>query len=119
MAKHARGRHRAARPLRLAVPLLAAVLALVPAMTLTADRPASPPPSATAPTTAGPSAAPSRGGEAPRRPGIPSHAPPLSPAPSCTVGAKLVPTCHVLWGAAAGGLGALPRGEALRDAEAA
>lgn len=44
-----------------------------------------------------------------------------APAPnngSCTLGAKLVPTCDVLWGAAAGGFTDTPRDEALRTWEA-
>ena len=45
---------------------------------------------------------------------------PTTPAdPSdCTVDAKLVPTCNVLWGSAAGGFSDTPRDQALREWEA-
>jgi hypothetical protein len=46
----------------------------------------------------------------------PTAAPPTGPA-QCTVDAKLVPTCGVLWGAAAGGFTTAPRDQALRDWE--
>jgi len=60
--------------------------------------------------------APDAAGEGIRRPGVPLRA---QPAPrACTLGAKLVPTCNVLWGAAAGGFGPLPRDEAVRAWEA-
>lgn len=52
----------------------------------------------------------------PTTPG-PTPAPPADPA-NCTVGAKLVPTCNVLWGAAAGGFSETPRDQALREWEA-
>jgi hypothetical protein len=38
--------------------------------------------------------------------------------PACTVDAKLVPSCGVLWGAAAGGFSNAPRDEALKTFEA-
>jgi len=38
--------------------------------------------------------------------------------PKCTVDAKLVPSCGVLWGAAAGGFSDAPRDEALKTFEA-
>ncbi len=42
-----------------------------------------------------------------------------APAPAkCTVDAKLVPSCGVLWGAAAGGFSDTPRDEALKTFEA-
>ncbi|GGJ81987.1 hypothetical protein GCM10010123_09700 [Pilimelia anulata] len=42
-----------------------------------------------------------------------------APKPAeCTVDAKLVPTCGVLWGAAAGGFSETPRDRALREWEA-
>ncbi|WP_249714291.1 glycoside hydrolase family 26 protein [Rhizomonospora bruguierae] len=52
----------------------------------------------------------------------PATTAPASPAPSptgstCTVDAKLVPSCNLLWGAAAGGFGSVPRDRALRDWE--
>ncbi|OLB64285.1 MAG: endoglucanase [Actinobacteria bacterium 13_2_20CM_2_72_6] len=76
MPKHARRRPRHRRRIRLAVPLLVALLAAIPAD-------------------------------------------PVAPAPGCTIGPKLVPTCHVLWGAAAGGFGPVRREEAVRTWEAA
>jgi hypothetical protein len=45
-------------------------------------------------------------------------APAQAAAPACTTGAKLVPTCGVLWGAAAGGFTSTPRDKALTDWEA-
>ncbi|GIJ43842.1 hypothetical protein Val02_07280 [Virgisporangium aliadipatigenens] len=42
---------------------------------------------------------------------------PAKPAPNCTVDAKLVPSCNILWGAAAGGFSDTPRDEALRTWE--
>jgi hypothetical protein len=50
-------------------------------------------------------------------PTTPAPAPPVDPA-NCTVDAKLVPTCNVLWGAAAGGFSETPRDQALREWEA-
>jgi Glycosyl hydrolase family 26 len=47
---------------------------------------------------------------------------PTTPAPTtpqeCTVDAKLVPTCNILWGAAAGGFSDTPRDQALLEWEA-
>jgi len=46
-------------------------------------------------------------------------APVSAPAtPVCTVNTKLVPSCNILWGAAAGGFTATPRDQALKDWEA-
>jgi hypothetical protein len=46
-------------------------------------------------------------------------APAAAPAPAkCTVDAKLVPSCGVLWGAAAGGFSDTPRDQALKTFEA-
>ena len=42
----------------------------------------------------------------------------MAPGTNCTVGDKLVPTCNVLWGAAAGGFSETPRDQALREWEA-
>ena len=39
-------------------------------------------------------------------------------APVCTVNTKLVPSCNILWGAAAGGFTSAPRDQALKDWEA-
>jgi hypothetical protein len=44
--------------------------------------------------------------------------PAAAPAKPCTVDAKLVPSCNVLWGAAAGGFSETPRDQALREWEA-
>ena len=45
--------------------------------------------------------------------------PPVTvPGANCTVDAKLVPSCNVLWGAAAGGFSETPRDQALREWEA-
>jgi hypothetical protein len=43
---------------------------------------------------------------------------PVAAKPSCTVDAKLVPSCGVLWGAAAGGFSSAPRDTALKTFEA-
>jgi hypothetical protein len=52
----------------------------------------------------------------------PVTTPPVTTPPAgsteCTVGANLVPTCNVLWGAAAGGFSETPRDQALREWEA-
>jgi len=43
----------------------------------------------------------------------------VSPTPTgCTVTSKLVPTCNILWGAAAGGFSTTARDQALKDWEA-
>ncbi|WP_305784896.1 CBM96 family carbohydrate-binding protein [Symbioplanes lichenis] len=47
----------------------------------------------------------------------PSSAPTTSAPAACTTGALLVPTCGVLWGAAAGGFTDTPRDQALKDWE--
>ena len=44
--------------------------------------------------------------------------PVTQPGSNCTVDAKLVPSCNVLWGAAAGGFSETPRDQALREWEA-
>jgi hypothetical protein len=115
MPKHAR---RARRRRHLAVPLLTAILALAPAVTVSGDgarRGGGSPTSRPDP----PAAARAGGAEVARRPSSPpATPPPLAPA-ACTVGPKLVPTCNVLWGAAAGGFGPVPRDEAVRSWEAA
>jgi hypothetical protein len=48
----------------------------------------------------------------------PTTAPTTSAPQNCTTGALLVPTCGVLWGAAAGGFTDAPRDKALKDWEA-
>jgi len=47
----------------------------------------------------------------------PTQPTPTQPA-ECTVSDKLVPTCNILWGAAAGGFTSTPRDQALKDWEA-
>jgi hypothetical protein len=59
-----------------------------------------------------------RAGDAVRRPGLTGPRGPNRPGRTCTVGPKLVPSCDVLWGAAAGGFSPTPRDEALRAWEA-
>ena len=58
----------------------------------------------------------------------PSPSPTTAPTPSpttvpspggCTVDAKLIPSCGVLWGAAAGGFSSTPRDQALKEWETA
>lgn len=59
---------------------------------------------------------------------VPSTPAPTTPAPTtpapttppedCEVDAKLVPSCNILWGAAAGGFSDTPRDQALREWEA-
>ncbi|GIJ65076.1 hypothetical protein Vau01_125920 [Virgisporangium aurantiacum] len=66
-----------------------------PQLTLTLKTPATKPTAPTAPT-----------------------APVVQPGSNCTVDAKLVPSCNVLWGAAAGGFSETPRDQALREWEA-
>ncbi|WP_432978554.1 CBM96 family carbohydrate-binding protein [Dactylosporangium sp. CA-233914] len=51
------------------------------------------------------------------QPTTPAPTEPTSPA-ECKVDAKLVPSCGVLWGAAAGGFSDVPRDEALKTFEA-
>jgi hypothetical protein len=62
---------------------------------------------ATAPTTA-PATAPAT---------APTTAPATAPSGECVTGALLVPSCGVLWGAAAGGFTDAPRDTALKDWE--
>ena len=56
-----------------------------------------------------------------RPPAAAATAVPIPPAPLtpavCTTNAKLVPTCGVLWGAAAGGFSETPRDQALKEWE--
>jgi beta-mannanase len=54
----------------------------------------------------------------PSKPATPTPSKPATPTPStCTVNAKLVPSCNILWGAAAGGFSETPRDQALRQWE--
>ncbi len=122
---HLPGGGRRRRRTRVALTLLAAAVTLVPALSAGGDRPTvgravqgdGPSVVTLAPDAAAVRPSPSAG--TPARTGAP--APTRSPdgaAPACTVGPKLVPTCHVLWGAAAGGFGPVPREEAVRGWEA-
>jgi hypothetical protein len=65
---------------------------------------------------AGSGAEPTKGAASRTAP-IPAVAP-AKPGTNCTVDAKLVPSCNVLWGAAAGGFSETPRDQALREWEA-
>ncbi|MFI5493129.1 DNRLRE domain-containing protein [Actinoplanes sp. NPDC051859] len=62
----------------------------------------------TAPTTAPPTTTPP----------VVTTPPTTAPTTGCTTGALLVPTCGVLWGAAAGGFTETPRDQALQEWEA-
>jgi hypothetical protein len=79
-----------------------------PSLNLTVTRPA---PAPTKPVTTPTTPAPTT--PAPTTPA------PTTPAPTtgCAVDAKLVPSCGVLWGAAAGGFSDVPRDEALKTFE--
>ena len=80
--------------------------------------PATTEPAPTRPTPTEPAAtqpAPTR--PAPTRPAPTRPAPVDPPKGECVTGAKLVPTCGVLWGAAAGGFTDAPRDQALKDWE--
>ena len=89
-----------------------------PPTTAPTTPPATTPPTTVPPTTAPPTTTP------PTTP--PTTAPttpaPTTPAPTapaeCITDALLVPSCGVLWGAAAGGFTATPRDQALKDWEA-
>ncbi|MFC3733815.1 CBM96 family carbohydrate-binding protein [Actinoplanes nipponensis] len=75
--------------------------------------PATTAPATTAPATTAPATtAPATGEPTPTPP-----APVDPPQGECVTGAKLVPSCGVLWGAAAGGFTDAPRDEALKDWE--
>ena len=93
-----------------------------PALNLTVARPATKPPVTTPPTTKPPVTKPPVTTP-------PASAPPVTTPPAtkpveatppagCAVDAKLVPSCGVLWGAAAGGFSDMPRDEALKTFEA-
>jgi beta-mannanase len=84
-----------------------------PRLFVTVDPPAAPAPTAPAPTTPAPTT-PAPTTPAPTTPA--PTTPPAAPA-ECTVDAKLVPTCGVLWGAAAGGFSDVPRDVALKTFE--
>ncbi|HEU5107971.1 MAG TPA: DNRLRE domain-containing protein [Micromonosporaceae bacterium] len=87
-------------------------LTLVKQVQSTPTTPATPAPATPAPTTPAPTT------PAPTTP-APTTPPPTTPPPAeCTVDAKLVPSCNILWGAAAGGFSETPRDQALREWEA-
>ncbi|WP_306212956.1 CBM96 family carbohydrate-binding protein [Actinoplanes sp. RD1] len=71
----------------------------------------------TAPTKA-PTTAPTKAPTTAPTTTVPSPAPTTTAPAACTTGALLVPTCGVLWGAAAGGFTDTPRDQALKDWEA-
>jgi beta-mannanase len=72
-------------------------------------------PRTTAPGSVAPSSSPT---PTPRASGTWTPPPGATAAPSsCTIGANLVPTCGILWGAAAGGFTKTPRDQALKDWE--
>jgi hypothetical protein len=80
-----------------------------PALTLTVARPAPTKPPTTTPATKPPVTT---------TPTKPVEATPTPTAPAeCKVDAKLVPSCGVLWGAAAGGFSDVPRDQALKTFE--
>ena len=82
-----------------------------------------PPPATPAPTTPAPTqpapTAPATTQPAPTQPAptTPTTTQPAPPKGDCVTGAKLVPSCGVLWGAAAGGFTDAPRDQALKDWE--
>ena len=94
-----------------------------PALKVTVRKAATPTPSTPAPSTPAPST-PAPTTPAPTTPAPTTPAPTTppttgKPAPeTCTVDAKLVPSCNILWGAAAGGFSETPRDQALREWEA-
>ncbi|GAA3953387.1 CBM96 family carbohydrate-binding protein [Actinoplanes auranticolor] len=87
-----------------------------PAAEPTTPAPAQPAPSQPVPTQSAPTQ------PEPTQP-APTQTTPTQPAPvdppkgDCVTGAKLVPSCGVLWGAAAGGFTDAPRDQALKDWE--
>ncbi|MEU0555203.1 DNRLRE domain-containing protein [Dactylosporangium sp. NPDC006015] len=95
-----------------------------PSLNLTVARPAAtkppveatPTPTKPAPTPSKPAPTPSKPVATPTTP-APTTPAPTTPAGGCAVDAKLVPSCGVLWGAAAGGFSDVPRDEALKTFE--
>ncbi|MET7420605.1 DNRLRE domain-containing protein [Dactylosporangium sp. NPDC005555] len=85
-----------------------------PALNLTVSRPA-PAPTKPVATPTKPVATPTKPVATPTKPAPTTPAP--APAKDCKVDAKLVPSCGVLWGAAAGGFSDVPRDEALKTFE--
>ncbi|MGI5236710.1 CBM96 family carbohydrate-binding protein [Dactylosporangium sp. CA-139066] len=84
-----------------------------PALDVTVARAATTKPTESSPAPSGPATTPSGPATTPSSPATT----PADPG-TCTAGAKLVPTCGVLWGAAAGGFSDVPRDEALKTFEA-
>ncbi|MFC5001467.1 DNRLRE domain-containing protein [Dactylosporangium cerinum] len=87
-----------------------------PALTLTVTRPAATKPPATKPPTTTPPATKPPTTTPPATKPVEATPTPTRPA-ECKVDAKLVPSCGVLWGAAAGGFSDVPRDEALKTFE--
>ncbi|GGK83067.1 CBM96 family carbohydrate-binding protein [Mangrovihabitans endophyticus] len=83
-----------------------------------APEPADPEPTTSEPTTSEPTTSEPTATEPEPVPGEPTGTEPTGTEPGCVTGALLVPSCGVLWGAAAGGFTTAPRDEALRDWEA-
>jgi beta-mannanase len=81
----------------------------------TPTKPATPTPTKPATPTPTTPATPTPTTPAPTTP-VPTTPAPTTP-PVCTVDAKLVPSCNILWGAAAGGFSETPRDQALREWE--
>jgi hypothetical protein len=86
-----------------------------PVLKLTVSRPVASSPTPTTPKTTTPAPVPTTSSPKPSTPA------PTTPAPStpagCAVDALLVPSCNILWGAAAGGFSETPRDQALREWE--
>ncbi|MEV0127941.1 DNRLRE domain-containing protein [Dactylosporangium sp. NPDC050688] len=86
-----------------------------PSLNLTVVRPAATKPPVTTPPSTTPSTTPAKP-PATSPSTKPVETTPATPA-DCVVDAKLVPSCGVLWGAAAGGFSDVPRDEALKTFE--
>ncbi|MEV6923123.1 DNRLRE domain-containing protein [Dactylosporangium sp. NPDC051485] len=84
-----------------------------PALDVTVTRKA-----VTEPTESAPAKPPTTPATSPTTPATSPTTPATTDPGDCAVGAKLVPTCGVLWGAAAGGFSDVPRDEALKTFEA-
>jgi beta-mannanase len=89
-----------------------------PTPTTASPRPTSTKTPGTTPTTSTPTVLPTTTRPTTAPPTTPTPTNPTPTNPTCHVDAKLVPTCNVLWGAAAGGFTSTPRDQALKDWEA-
>ncbi|MEV4514867.1 DNRLRE domain-containing protein [Dactylosporangium sp. NPDC049525] len=90
-----------------------------PALNLTVARPAATKPPTPKPSTTKPPVTTPPSTKPPVKPPVEATPTPTAPATpgGCAVDAKLVPSCGVLWGAAAGGFSDVPRDEALKTFE--